>query len=142
FFFFQAEDGIRDFHVTGVQTCALPIFALVLLLAQARRQRRKFHFPLRPLWAETFLAAVGCMLILGAVAVANSYPWPAGIVRNYAEANNITIPEGGLFIAHGIAIPVLIAVGVGIVMTFLANRTRFGRYVFAIGGNPEAAVLA
>src|SRR5690606_40879265 len=27
FFFFQAEDGIRDFHVTGVQTCALPILA-------------------------------------------------------------------------------------------------------------------
>src|SRR5690625_914743 len=26
-FFFQAEDGIRDGHVTGVQTCALPIFA-------------------------------------------------------------------------------------------------------------------
>src|SRR5690606_1478975 len=25
-FFCQAEDGIRDFHVTGVQTCALPIF--------------------------------------------------------------------------------------------------------------------
>src|SRR5690606_40003560 len=24
-FFFQAEDGIRDFHVTGVQTCALPL---------------------------------------------------------------------------------------------------------------------
>ena len=124
--------------VAGIAGC----IALVLLLAQARRQRRKFHFPLRPLWAETFLAAVGCVLILGAVAVANAYPWPAGIVRNFAEANNITIPEGGLFIAHGIAIPVLIAVGVGIVMTFLANRTRFGRYVFAIGGNPEAAVLA
>src|SRR5690606_39738963 len=28
FFFFQAEDGIRAFHVTGVQTCALPISAL------------------------------------------------------------------------------------------------------------------
>src|SRR5438445_5000435 len=27
FFFFQAEDGIRDIGVTGVQTCALPIFA-------------------------------------------------------------------------------------------------------------------
>src|SRR6266511_5467331 len=26
FFFLQAEDGIRDFHVTGVQTCALPIW--------------------------------------------------------------------------------------------------------------------
>src|SRR5215475_13458016 len=29
FFFFQAEDGIRDFHVTGVLTCALPISAIV-----------------------------------------------------------------------------------------------------------------
>src|SRR5690625_7860361 len=28
FFFFQAEDGIRDGHVTGVQTCALPILSL------------------------------------------------------------------------------------------------------------------
>src|SRR5262249_58817655 len=28
FFFFQAEDGIRDWSVTGVQTCALPIFFL------------------------------------------------------------------------------------------------------------------
>src|SRR5437870_9406535 len=30
FFFFQAEDGIRDGHVTGVQTCALPIYDTVL----------------------------------------------------------------------------------------------------------------
>src|SRR5690625_7557806 len=30
-FFFQAEDGIRDGHVTGVQTCALPISAVPLL---------------------------------------------------------------------------------------------------------------
>src|SRR5690606_40634667 len=29
-FFFQAEDGIRDFHVTGVQTCALPILENLL----------------------------------------------------------------------------------------------------------------
>ena len=26
YFFFQAEDGIRDYDVTGVQTCALPIY--------------------------------------------------------------------------------------------------------------------
>src|SRR5690606_40263934 len=32
-FFFQAEDGIRDFHVTGVQTCALPIFGILQRLA-------------------------------------------------------------------------------------------------------------
>src|SRR2546426_6010887 len=28
FFFFQAEDGIRDYKVTGVQTCALPIYVI------------------------------------------------------------------------------------------------------------------
>src|SRR5690606_5094119 len=32
--FFQAEDGIRDFHVTGVQTCALPIFSENKILAE------------------------------------------------------------------------------------------------------------
>src|SRR5699024_11974843 len=31
-FFFQAEDGIRDRNVTGVQTCALPILSLLLLV--------------------------------------------------------------------------------------------------------------
>ena len=36
----------------------------------------------------------------------------------------------------------LIAIGVGIVMTFIATRRRFGRSVYAIGGNPEAAELA
>src|SRR3712207_9523123 len=35
FFFFQAEDGIRDIGVTGVQTCALPIFWLILVEAAA-----------------------------------------------------------------------------------------------------------
>ena len=121
---------------------AIGCLAVIVGLYSARTQRKKFHFPLRPVWAETFLGVVACGLIVGAVAVANAYPWPIGIVRRYAEANNITIPDGGLFISHGIAIPVLIAIAVGVVMTFIATRTRFGRYVFAIGGNPEAAELA
>src|SRR5256885_15640498 len=33
FFFFQAEDGIRDYKVTGVQTCALPIFVVARALS-------------------------------------------------------------------------------------------------------------
>src|SRR5699024_11734490 len=37
FFFFQAEDGIRDRNVTGVQTCALPISAVVVLLMRRLR---------------------------------------------------------------------------------------------------------
>src|SRR5690606_40992381 len=37
FFFFQAEDGIRDFHVTGVQTCALPILVAGMGVFASRR---------------------------------------------------------------------------------------------------------
>jgi D-xylose transport system permease protein len=122
----------------GLAACV----AVVILLVNGRVRRKKFHFPLRPVAAEIFLGGAACALILAGVAVVNAYPWPIGSVRRYAEANHIEIPESGLFIAHGIAIPVLIAIGVGVAMTFLARRTRFGRYVYAIGGNPEAAELA
>ncbi|MBS3848033.1 sugar ABC transporter permease [Devosia sp. BSSL-BM10] len=124
--------------VVGVLACA----AILVMLYFGRRQRLRFNFPLRPVWAEASLAVMGCSLAIGAVWVANSYPWPIRIAENYAEANGMAVPEGGLFIAHGIAIPVLIALGVGVVMTFISTRTRFGRYVFAMGGNPEAAELA
>ena len=122
----------------GIAAC----LALASMLWSDRRQRIRFSFPLRPLWAEGFLLGVGCLGILGAVAIANAYPWPARVAERWAATNGVPVPEGGLFIAHGLAIPVLVAIGVGIFMTFLANRTRFGRYVFAIGGNPEAANLA
>src|SRR5699024_11360012 len=36
FFFFQAEDGIRDRNVTGVQTCALPIYSTVVPMKLAK----------------------------------------------------------------------------------------------------------
>src|SRR5690606_40836682 len=46
FFFFQAEDGIRDFHVTGVQTCALPIFVLVVYYGKYGAAHRNSRFAL------------------------------------------------------------------------------------------------
>src|SRR5438874_5846975 len=36
FFFFQAEDGIRDLYVTGVQTCALPILPMLVISPYSR----------------------------------------------------------------------------------------------------------
>ena len=124
--------------VVGVLAC----LAIVAAIINARHQRKRFHFPRRPVWAEYVLGALGCAIVLGAVYIANNYYWPINIARRYAEANNIAWPEGGLFISQGIAVPVLMAIAVGIVMTFIATRLRFGRYVFAIGGNPEAAELA
>ncbi|MEA3534070.1 sugar ABC transporter permease [Rhizobium sp. CC-YZS058] len=134
----EGSIGATASWIVGLIACV----AIVAALLNARKQRKRFGFPRRPVWAEYVLGVLSCVLVLGAVLVANSYYWPVNIARRYADANAIAWPEGGLQISHGIAIPVLIAVLVGIVMTFISTRLRFGRYVFAIGGNPEAAELA
>lgn len=145
--------------IIGFAGCAL----VVLMLYNGRRQRRRVNFPQRPIWAEVFLAACASIAILGTTAIVNSYPWPPKVIETYALANGVTIPPGvedrtgdaicrsgeaivrcqeGLVYYTGFAIPVLIAFAVGIVMTFVAGRTSFGRYIYATGGNPEAAELS
>ncbi len=130
--------GATGSWIVGLLACA----GIVWLLLQGRKQRRRFDFPLRPMWAEYTLGILGCGLVIGSVLLVNAYPWPRGIVTQYAAANGIDVPEAGLFISHGFALPVIILAVVGIAMTFIMNRTRFGRYVLAIGGNPDAAELA
>ncbi len=120
----------------------LAIVAIAYGILAGRRRRRRYGFPLRPVWAETVVGVVGSLIVAGTVWVANSYPWPPTLAQAYAEEHGITVPPGGLIIPTGIAIPVLIAVGIAVGTTFLATRRRFGRYVYSIGGNPEAAELA
>jgi len=129
--------GATGSWIVGVIACV----GVIWLLYSGRAQRRQHDFPLRPMWAEAFLGLLGCATIIGSVLLVNAYPWPKGIIKDYAAATGQTLTED-TFISHGFAIPVLILVGVGILMTILMTRTRFGRYVFAIGGNPEAAELA
>ena len=59
----------------------------------------------------------------------------------YAKATASPSPRADCSIPTGIAIPVIIMIGVTMVMTFIATRRQFGRYVYAIGGNPDAAEL-
>ncbi len=51
-------------------------------------------------------------------------------------------PPGGLQIPTGFPLPIVLLIGVTLVMSFIATRRRFGRYVYAYGGNPDAAELA
>ncbi len=123
--------------VVGILACA----GIVYTLWAGRRRRRRYDFPVRPLWAEVVVGAIGCVAILGAVAIANSYPWPQALAQQRYQELGLPWPEGGAIIEVGIAIPVVIMILVGLVMTYLATRRRFGRYVYAIGGNPDAAEL-
>jgi D-xylose transport system permease protein len=124
--------------ILGVLICV----GLIYTLITGRRRRRRYGFPVRPLWAEGILGAAGCAVALGVIWVANSYPLPPAVAAQYAEEHGISVPPGGLIIPTGLAIPVVVMLGVTVVMTFIASRRRFGRYVYAIGGNPEAASLA
>lgn len=121
----------------GVVGCV----AIALLLLNSRRQRRRFGFPLRPRWAEVVLGVVGFVGVLGFVWVANAYHWPDTLAKQYADKHpGFVIPPGG--IEAGIPFPIVIVILVTLVVSFIATRRRFGRAVFALGGNPEAAELA
>ena len=50
--------------------------------------------------------------------------------------------RGRLGIPTGFPFPIVLVIGVTLVMTLIATRRRFGRYVYAYGGNPDAAELA
>lgn len=117
--------------IIGILACA----AIVYTLVSSRRRRRHYGFPVRPMWAEVTLGVLGSVAVLGAVWIANSYFWPPELAKQQFG------PSARPDIPVGIAIPVLLMLGVTLVMTFLTTRRRFGRYVFAIGGNPEAAEL-
>jgi D-xylose transport system permease protein len=145
--------------ILAATVCALIVFAIF----NDRRQRQRFKFPLRPVWAEFFLALLAGGIVLGTTYIMNSYAWPFKLTENYAKANNVPIPPGienkdgnaicmaadqvvrcteGLVYYAGYSVPALVALVVAVIMTFVTSRTQFGRYVYATGGNPEAAELA
>lgn len=132
----QGSIGGTASWIVGALACA----GIIWLLISARGQRRRFGFPLRPIWAETVVGTFSCLVVLGLVWLFNSYKWPPALAERHAAETGITIPPDGL--PAGIPWPVIVLLGVTLVMNFIATRRRYGRYVFAIGGNPEASQLA
>lgn len=120
---------------------AIAVVAVVWGVVRGRKARTLHGFQQRPVWAEWFMGGLICAIILGATAIVNSYIWPKGNIKKYYDQLGLPVPDGAEF-GHGYAYPVLILIVVAIFMTVLMTRTRFGRYVFAIGGNPEAAALS
>ncbi len=100
------------------------ILLMIIGTFRGRARRKKYGFKPKARWAELVMLLIGISLVCGFVMVMNSYYKP-----------RTEIPRG-------IPIPVLILIGVVVLMTLLAKVTKFGRYVFAIGGNPEAAELS
>ena len=83
----------------------------------ARRGKAKYGFSLKPLYQD-LLSGIGI---------------PAVCVLAYVFSVNAY---------RGIPVPVFLLAIVALVMMYVSNNTRFGRYVYAIGGNREAARLS
>ncbi len=115
--------------------------AAIWALWRARADKVRHGFPVKPVWAEAVMASLAAAAILGFVAVLNAYQVPAARLRRDFAARGEVMPEGYTE-AFGLPISVLILVVVAVAMTVLARRTRLGRYIFAAGGNPDAAELS
>jgi len=110
--------------ILGSWALAAALAALVAWrVVQARRAKARHGVPSRPL-AVDGVFAIGLIVLLAAFTAAMcAYQLP------------------GKTHGQGIPVPVVIWAAVVMVAAFIVRRTRFGRYVFAIGGNPEAALL-
>jgi D-xylose transport system permease protein len=106
--------------LVAVLACA----GIVASIYLARRRRKRYELAPRPMWADVTLATLGCLVVLAGV----------GLVTNKYISPITEDPTG-------IAYPVVILIVVTLAMSYLARRRRFGRYVYAYGGNPEAAEL-
>lgn len=97
---------------------------MVINTVMNHRRSHKYGLNAKSIWVRLLSLVIGAALICGFVMLMNAYYKPR------------------TEISRGIPVPVLIMICVAVVMSLLAKITRFGRYVFAIGGNPEAAELS
>ena len=124
--FFQRFGGGYDGSI-GVSAswwvAGLMCLALLWVAFRKRTANDAYGVANNPLWVDIVVALVPIAIVLMFTATMNAYKIP-----------NKEAPQG-------IPVPVLIWAAVAFFMSFIVHRTRFGRYVYAMGGNPEAAAL-
>jgi hypothetical protein len=100
-----------------------------------RRAKQAHGFAVKPAGAEVVLTAVVVGAVFGFIAILNAYQVPEGKLRRIFEARGEVLPEG-YTVGHGLPISVLILIAVAVIMTVIARKTRFGRYVYARAATP------
>ncbi|EEW60293.1 sugar ABC transporter permease [Epibacterium sp. DP7N7-1] len=140
FMMFGGTNGTLGTSLSWILGLVATALAL-LTLWNSRRAKLAHEFPVKPLWAEGALALIISGAILGFVAILNAYEIPSRRLARMFEARGEVMPEG-FTQGYGLPISVLILIAVAVVMTIVARRTRLGRYIFATGGNPDAAELS
>lgn len=102
--------------VGGWIVAAIIAVLLFMLMFNTRRRRVKYGFTLAPLYQDVLKTALLVLVVIGYVAYVNAY--------------------------SGVQIPVLLLAIIAVIIAYVSNNTKFGRYTYAIGGNREAARLS
>jgi D-xylose transport system permease protein len=123
--------------VVGLIAVVLALWALW----SSRRNKVNHGFHVKPVWAEVLVGLIIAVGILGFVAILNAYEVPTARLMREFKARGDVMPEG-YTASYGIPYSVLLLIALAIGMTVMAKRTRLGRYIFATGGNPDAAELS
>jgi len=100
----------------GIILAVIAVIATIIMVFKARASREKYNLDVPPIYQSILKVCLFSILIIGFVLVMNNY--------------------------EGIPIPVIIVLCLTLVFNFIATKTKFGRCVYAIGGNPEAAMLS
>ena len=137
---FGGTEGVLGAPLSYAVGIGASIIAVLVMFA-ARRNKISHGFNVKPVWAEATMMAIIVGTIMLFVGWLSRYPIPAGKLRRMFEARGETVPEG-YSAMHGLPISVLILIFVAVMMTVVAKKTQFGRYIFATGGNPDAAELS
>jgi D-xylose transport system permease protein len=107
--------GYLPYYV-GWIIAAMVVALLFFSMFTGRQKKRRYGFELSPMPVDLLKTTFFSALVVGYVYVVNLY--------------------------NGIQLPVLLLAIVAVVMSYVSNNTRFGRYAYAIGGNREAARLS
>lgn len=107
----------------GWVIAAIAVIAIVWLTINRNRARRRFGLTMPRMTTTVARILIPSLVIMGFIYLMNSYELAPG---RYA----------------GIPIPVIIFLAIALAGAFVTQNTTFGRYLYAIGGNPDAARLS
>ena len=122
----QAFKSIGQDYVgpmAGWIIAALAVAAIVWMTIARNRARRRYRLGVPNLWMTVGRALVPSLIVVGFIYMMNSY--------ELAPGSKAGVPN-----------PVIIFLAIALAGAFLTQNTTFGRYLYAIGGNPDAARLS
>ncbi len=109
--------------VVGWVIAAVAVAAIVWMTIARNRARRRYRLGVPSLWVTVARALVPSLIVVGFIYMMNSY--------ELAPGSKAGVPN-----------PVIIFLAIALAGAFLTQNTTFGRYLYAIGGNPDAARLS